>query len=147
MRKLILAGIVTAAVALFVYGRHDVSPSSSTTESAPLGPDSTLANAFANQTSNVQVEGRGAVVKVLPDDNDGSRHQRFIVRLASGQTILVAHNIDLGARISSLKDGDDVTFSGEYEWSPKGGIVHWTHRDPDGRHQAGWIEHNGQVFQ
>ena len=145
MRKLLLPAIVAAAIALFGYGR-DVSPPSST-EPAPLGTDSTLANAFANQASSVQVEGRGAVVKVLPDDNEGSRHQRFIVRLASGQTILVAHNIDLAARISSLKEGDHVAFSGEYEWNPKGGIVHWTHHDPDGRHQAGWIKHDGQVFQ
>ena len=147
MRKLLLPAIVAAAVAVFAYSRHDAPSFSPGAEPASVGADSALATAFANQTSNIQVEGKGSVVKVLPDDNDGSRHQRFIVRIASGQTILVAHNIDLAPRIPSLAEGDAVAFSGEYEWNPKGGIVHWTHHDPEGRHQAGWIKHNGQVFQ
>ncbi|MBA2590746.1 MAG: DUF3465 domain-containing protein, partial [Gammaproteobacteria bacterium] len=68
-------------------------------------------------------------------------------RLSSGQTILIAHNIDLAPRVSSLNEGDVVSFSGEYEWNPKGGVVHWTHRDSDGRHSAGWIKHDRQAFQ
>ncbi len=84
---------------------------------------------------------------MLPDDNDGSRHQRFIVRLDSGQTILIAHNIDITPRISPLSAGDTLEFSGEYEWNSKGGVVHWTHRDPAGRHPAGWLKHNGKTFQ
>lgn len=87
------------------------------------------------------------MTRVLPDDNDGSRHQRFIVRLDSGQTILIAHNIDIAPRIASLNAGDAVDFNGEYEWNPKGGVVHWTHRDPAGRHPAGWLRHNGMTFQ
>lgn len=147
MRKLLLPAIVAAAVAVFAYNRHDAPSLSTGAASASVATDSVLATAFANQTSDIQVEGKGSVVKVLPDDNDGSRHQRFIVRLASGQTILIAHNIDLAPRVPSLTEGDNVSFSGEYEWNPKGGVVHWTHHDPDGRHQAGWIERNGQVFQ
>ena len=52
---------------------------------------------------------------MLPDDNDGSRHQRFILELGSGQHILVAHNIDLAPRAPVLKKGDDVAFFAEYE--------------------------------
>jgi cold shock CspA family protein len=52
--------------------------------------DTALSNAYENRTSNLQIEGGGRVVKLLSDDNDGSRHQRFIVRLTSGQTLLVA---------------------------------------------------------
>ena len=70
-----------------------------------------------------------------------------IVRLASGQRILIAHNIDLAPRVSPLREGDTVSFRGEYAWNPKGGVVHWTHHDPGGRHAAGWIRHEGQVFQ
>lgn len=147
MRKLLLPAIVAAAVAVFAYGRHDAFSFSTVAQSAPTAGDSVLAAAFANQASDIQVEGRGNVVKVLPDDNDGSRHQRFIVRLGSGQTLLIAHNIDLAPRIPALKEGDNVSFNGEYEWNQTGGVVHWTHRDPDGRHQAGWIEHSGQMFQ
>jgi len=106
-----------------------------------------IADAYRNRTSNLQVAGEGIVTKILSDDNDGSRHQRFILRLASGQTLLVAHNIDLAPRISLLREGDSVAFNGVYEWNPKGGVIHWTHHDPDRRHEPGWLKHNGKTYQ
>lgn len=109
--------------------------------------DQALARAFDDRQTGVQSEGEGVVVRVLSDDNDGSRHQRFIVRLASGQTLLIAHNIDLAPRIPALTEGDVVQFNGEYEWNSKGGVIHWTHRDPQGRHVAGWLKHNGRTYQ
>jgi len=109
--------------------------------------DAELSNAYESRTSNLQIEGGGKVVTLLPDDNDGSRHQRFIVRLYSGQTLLVAHNIDLAPRIHSLVAGDSIRFYGQYEWNEKGGVIHWTHNDPSGSHVAGWIEHNGRRYQ
>ena len=87
------------------------------------------------------------VTRILSDDAQGSRHQRFIVRLSSGQTVLVAHNIDLAPRVPGLKVGDIVEFSGEFEWNDKGGVVHWTHHDPSGSHPGGWLKHGGRVFQ
>jgi hypothetical protein len=105
-----------------------------------------IGRAFASRTSDVQVEGEGSVTRLLPDDLDGGRHQRFIVRLASGQTLLVAHNIDIAPRIDGLKEGDSVRFNGEYVWNEKGGVIHWTHHDPKGRHVAGWVKHNGKTF-
>ncbi len=109
--------------------------------------DAALENAFANRLSNLQIEGQGKVVKILPDDNNDSRHQRIIIRLESGQTLLLAHNIDLAQRIDTLRAGDIIAFYGEYEWNPKGGVIHWTHHDPQGRHPAGWIRHDGQTYQ
>ncbi len=108
--------------------------------------DAVLQQAFEQRRSDVQVEGEGRVVKTLPDDNKGSRHQRFILKTASGQTLLVAHNIDLAPKIKGLKKGDTVRFYGEYEWSEQGGVMHWTHHDPNGRHADGWLKHNGQVY-
>jgi len=112
-----------------------------------FGTDSAAASAFANHKSNIQIQGIGQVIKVLSDDNDGSRHQRFIIMLESGQTLLIAHNINLAERVASIQVGNTVEFSGEYEWNPQGGIIHWTHRDPQGRHDSGWIKHNGQIYQ
>ena len=111
------------------------------------GDDSPVGRAFKTRTSNVQVEGEGVVTRVLADDLDGSRHQRFILSLASGQTVLVAHNIDIAPRVSGLRKGDSVRFNGEYVWNEKGGTVHWTHHDPAGRHTAGWLKHNGRTYQ
>jgi hypothetical protein len=106
-----------------------------------------LEQAFEEQKSNIQVQGAGIVIKLLPDDLDGGKHQRFIIKLASGQTLLIAHNIDLAPRISLLHAGDLVSFSGEYEWNSQGGVIHWTHLDPNGRHIGGWIEHGGKLYQ
>lgn len=111
------------------------------------GSDEALARAFEQRTSNVQVDGQGVVRRVLSDDNDGSRHQRFVVALASGQTLLISHNIDLAPRVVGLRKGDVVSFSGEYEWNAEGGVIHWTHRDPGKRHPAGWIKHKGELYQ
>lgn len=97
--------------------------------------------------SGQQVQGSGTVVRVLSDDNDGDRHQRFILELGSGQTMLIAHNIDLAPRIESLRNGDTVAFYGEFETNPQGGVIHWTHHDPRGRHPAGWLEHDGRRYQ
>ncbi|EGR4163035.1 DUF3465 domain-containing protein, partial [Vibrio cholerae] len=105
--------------------------------------DAVLQQAYQSQQSDLQVQGFGQVVKVLPDDNDGSKHQKFILKLNSGQTLLVAHNIDLAPRIPNLKVGDSVEFYGEYEWNKKGGVLHWTHKDPQNRHAHGWLKHNG----
>lgn len=108
--------------------------------------ESSVSSAYQTRTSNVQVRSIGTVIKILADDNKGSRHQKFIVKLASGQTVLIAHNIDLARRINSINIGDSIEFYGEYEWNAKGGIVHWTHHDPAGRHKDGWLKHNGVLY-
>lgn len=114
---------------------------------AVSGSDEVLARAFEERERDLRVEGQGVVRKVLPDDARGSRHQRFILELGSGQTLLVAHNIDLAPRVAGLREGDEVLFSGEYEWNPEGGVIHWTHRDPRGRRTPGWLKHKGKVYQ
>ena len=97
--------------------------------------------------SGQQVRGSGRVIRILPDDNEGSRHQRFIIELSTGRTLLIAHNIDLAPRVASLQKGDMISFNGEYEWNDRGGVIHWTHHDPRGDHEAGWIRHNGRGYQ
>jgi len=92
------------------------------------------------------VESSGVVDRILEDDNDGRRHQRFILRLADGRTLLIAHNIDLAARIEPLQPGDIVGFRGQFETNPRGGVVHWTHHDPRGEHPGGWLEHEGKRY-
>lgn len=149
MKKLILiAVIVFAGYAGINQYVAPINPANVDVLSQPsISNDAEFASAFKSRTSNLQIGGRATVVKLLADDNNGNRHQRFIVRLDSGQTLLVAHNIDLAPRLYSLREGDSVNFYGQYEWNEKGGVIHWTHADPNGSHVAGWIEHNGQKYQ
>jgi hypothetical protein len=139
---------VLAVVILAPLGPvHGFQAAASAPTAAEERSDEILARAYRERSSNLQVEGRGEVVKVLADDHEGSRHQRFLLRLRSGQTLLIAHNIDLAPRIPAVKERDLVSFYGEYEWNAKGGVIHWTHRDPAGRHVAGWLKHRGRTYQ
>ena len=144
MKRMYIAALVVCS--LFWAG-GDVAAQSRGQKRGRAGDDDAVGRAFKTRASGVQVEGEGVVARVLADDTKGSRHQRFIVRLASGQTVLIAHNVDIAPRVAGLEEGDSVRFYGEYVWNGKGGTVHWTHRDPDGRHVAGWLKHNGRTYQ
>jgi hypothetical protein len=144
------AGLLLAA--MFVAACGGLVPAGSTT--LPVGAsgalsahDDLLAQAFAERYLDLQVEGEGTVVRLLSDDTQGGRHQRFILELASGQTLLVTHNIDVAPRVASLEVGDPVWFRGVYEWNDQGGLIHWTHGDPSGSHEAGWIRHEGTTYE
>jgi len=113
----------------------------------PTASQNNIVQIIAQQQSDIQVEVSGTVIKLLRDDLEGSRHQKFIIKLTSGHTILVSHNIDLAPRIEALQQGDDVSVYGEYEWNNKGGVIHWTHHDPDKKHIDGWIRHQGSQYQ
>lgn len=145
MKKLSLIVIVIAALGYGYSIYH--SPSNSSAGLTSSSSQTTLKSAFQNRESNLQVTGEGTVVRILPDDLEGSRHQKFIIKLSSGQTLLIAHNIDLAPRINGLRAGDMVEFYGEYEWNSKGGVIHWTHHDPDGVHVGGWLKYDGRTYQ
>lgn len=109
------------------------------------GSDGQVLALFESGRSGDMVEVAGLVDALLSDDNDGSRHQRFIVRMASGHTLLIAHNIDLARRVP-LQVGDRVRVRGQYEWNEQGGVLHWTHDDPAGDRSGGWVEHEGNRY-
>ncbi|WP_151810109.1 DUF3465 domain-containing protein [Acinetobacter sp. TUM15366] len=107
----------------------------------------TIKAAYDRRQSNVQVHGSGRVKAILREDNDGTKHQKFILVLKNGLSILVAHNIDLAPKIDDLHKGDIVEFNGEYEYNEKGGVLHWTHHVQQNRHENGWLKHNGHIYQ
>ena len=144
---IILLGIVYVGFMQPEGGNPAIAEATRQATSARQHDAGTIADAFAQQQSNMQVQGQGIVIRVLKDDNDGHRHQRFILRLADGHTVLIAHNIDLAPRLDALKTGDTVEFFGEYEWNSKGGVVHWTHHDPRNSHPNGWLKHHGNTYQ
>ena len=112
----------------------------------PDAPGSaTVERLWREQRSGVWVEVEGVVDRLLADDLEGHRHQRFIVRLAGGHTLLVSHNIDLAQRVPAAT-GDRLAVLGVYEWNERGGVLHWTHHDPSGRRTGGWIRHRGTEY-
>lgn len=133
--------IAVAAGALLLH-RLDVVPAS------PAGGgdgEAAILQAFHQHTENLPVEVEGRVQRLLADDLTGSRHQRFILRLDGGHTLLVSHNIDLAQRIP-LRADDRVRVRGRYEWNERGGVIHWTHHDPQGRDPGGWIRLGDRTF-
>lgn len=161
MKKIALLAIL--AIVFFSLGRFSASPepainsgataSAKTNTPAPSADihvndgRAALADAYTRRLQDVPIQATGRVLKVLPDDNQGSRHQRFLLDSGLGHSLLVAHNIDLAPRIPDLQRGDTVQFKGEYVWNEKGGVIHWTHHDPDGRHPGGWLKHEGRTYE
>ena len=145
MKKNIL---ILLLVAISVYQAYEDKWSSKTDSfSQDKNTTTSLQFAFKNKRSDYQIQDTGIVIKVLPDDLRGSRHQKFLLKGKSGKTVLIAHNIDLAPKINNLRKGDSVSFFGEYEWNPKGGVVHWTHHDPKRNHISGWLKHSGKTYQ
>lgn len=111
----------------------------------PNNTSTSLQSLYANRQSGIWTGIQGTVKRTLADDNEGSRHQRFIVQDSDGSTVLVAHNNDLAERVP-LVAGDNVELYGRYEWNDKGGVLHWTHHDPNGTEPGGWIEYRGKRY-
>lgn len=104
-----------------------------------------MSEAFKKTDDGSWIEVSGFVRRLLSDDNEGSRHQRFIIDIGNRQTLLIAHNIDLAERIP-LGMGDRVRVRGMYEWNELGGLVHWTHHDPHGVETGGYVRYRTRVY-
>jgi len=144
-RLIVLLVIVAGG---YIYNNYiDQIPGTSVSGKISSDQNADINQAISNQQSGVQVEASGEVIKILPDDNQGSRHQRFLVKLPAGHVILIAHNIDLAPRIEDLNSGNPISIHGVFEWNEKGGLVHWTHHDPQGKHIPGKLIYQGRTYQ
>lgn len=153
MMRLLLVAAIAVTYTFYHFSSQDtvtsppVAKQVTVSMQAAAEANQRIEQAFRQREHNVAVQSAGVVAKVLADDNDGSRHQRFILKLDNEMTVLVAHNIDLALRLEGLKVDDEVEFNGIYEWNAKGGVIHWTHHDPRGRHAAGWLRHHDRLYQ
>lgn len=159
LKQIVMLAVVLAVAVTSYLGRETAPrPAAPPTErSSPRDPDvertqsplddSRLRAAISQRQRDVLVQGHGEVIKLLPDDHEGSRHQRILLRLPMGGTLLVAHNIDLAPRVADVQRGDTIEFQGEYIWNDRGGVLHWTHHDPAGRHPGGWLRHAGRTYE
>ncbi len=98
-----------------------------------------------NTHARFWLETQGEVIKLLKDDTKGTPHQKFLIKLAPDITLLVAHNTALAKR-APIHKGDQVKIRARYEWNNRGGVLHWTHDDPKGKQEGGWIYANGKYY-
>ncbi|MFZ1386729.1 MAG: DUF3465 domain-containing protein [Thiolinea sp.] len=155
VRNLIMIALLIAAAAWQYFsgniGQQTTKPTttpSSATTSKPLDQSKTIAQlrqAANDPNAKFWTNIQGSVIKNLKDDNEGDRHQKFLVQVANDLTLLVSHNIDVASRVP-VREGDTVKIKGEYVWNNRGGVIHWTHHDPKGRKAGGWIEVNGTRY-
>lgn len=102
--------------------------------------------AAVNGRRNINfVEATGMlVVETLPDDRQGLQHQKFVVQLTSGATMLAVYNLDMeGCTYIPVKKGDRVAMGGEFKWTSQGALLHWLHYDPSQRRPDGYVQLNG----
>ncbi len=146
--KFIYLLLVACIIMLACEQQDDTSNLSSNNNitDSTLTPLSVIEEAFLNNQSNIQVKQVGTIISILSDDTVGDCHQRIIVQLLNMQTLLIAHNIDIALRIPNPVKGKKLKFHGEYEWNSKGGVIHWTHKDPNGIHINGWLEYEGLIY-
>lgn len=113
----------------------------------PQPDDAAIVQDFQTHRSQVEVTADATVIQVLPDRTGPSGpHERFIIKLTSGDlTLLVEHNLSIGTR-APVTVGDHVIVHGEYIWNSQGGLIHFTHHDPEGKHEGGFIQDNGTTF-
>jgi hypothetical protein len=141
IRNRVLPLLVIVALAVYqYYHQEDIR-----VDGADATGNGTVQAAFAAQRSGVWLEAQGQVARILSDDNEGSRHQRFVLELDDGHSVLVAHNIDLAERVP-LARNDLISLRGRYEWNARGGVIHWTHHDPDGRGPGGWVKSGSETY-
>ncbi len=108
-------------------------------------------DAWRSGTSHVEVTVGGVVARVL-GTRVGRRgaHEGFLLHLSGadgrGLTVRVEDNVDLTGPIP-LREGESVEVRGEYIFDARGGIVHYTHRDPRGHHLSGYVLADGKFYQ
>ncbi|MEA2636128.1 MAG: hypothetical protein QOH92_2895 [Chloroflexota bacterium] len=109
--------------------------------------DAAIVSDFHNHRSNVEVTADGTIVRLLADRTSSTgTHEQFILKLSSGDlTIEVEHNISIARRVPA-KEGDHVIIHGEYVWNAQGGLIHFTHHDPQGTHEGGYIVDGGTTY-
>ena len=147
--KLVLVAVVALGAALFGRHLHFGEPGGRSAETGLQAAASAVERApdLSREASGTALRVAGHVQRLLADDRDGSPHQRFIIVTDSGISLLIAHNIELAPRLDGIAVDDRVEVLGEYEWNEKGGLIHWTHKDPRGKHIAGYIDWQGRRYQ
>jgi hypothetical protein len=114
---------------------------------AVISDNTAAQRAFERHADGMELTITGTVDRVLSDQNGPSGpHERFIVRLADvSMTVLIEHNLSIAPRVP-VAAAEAVVVHGEYVWNDQGGLVHFTHHDPDRSHEGGYIVYGGKRY-
>lgn len=108
--------------------------------------DSDIVRAVNDRRRVNYVEGGSmTVTKVLPDDEDGRKHQKWVVRLSNGNTMQAVYNSDMCPEVP-VKVGDVIAMGGMFLWTNSGPMLHWLHHDPRGNRPDGYVYVNGKYY-
>lgn len=110
--------------------------------------DAAVCAAYSAQRSHVEVVADGPVTRLFGvREGRSSPHEGFLMRLASGCSLIVRVEVNTVFTGSfPLSTGERVIVKGEYEYYSSGGVIHWTHHDPRGRHENGYIDAGGTLY-
>jgi hypothetical protein len=96
---------------------------------------------------------KGTVVELLPEDNIGLTHQKFMFKITGGQNgkyngkvVIVAHNTEIAPHVP-LKIGSMPEIKGDLLTGESPMVLHWTHKDPSHKHPDGYIKLTDQFYQ
>ena len=144
-RKSIVAGVLSvAAIALLgfsIAGRFWQAPSSYNPEPG----FKVLADAYLNKESGMVAEIQGRITRLIMDQEEPAREQKFVITAINGQSLLVTHDLSKSEEVP-VAVGDTVMVRGEYVWTEPGGKLVWTTRDAGFGDRHGWIEHKGKRY-
>ncbi len=113
---------------------------------ASVTNDSQIVAFQSEHRMNTEVTGKVRVYKLLREDDEGLKHERFLVMLSDGTTVLVAHSLDKAPPVP-VSPEDEIIIHGEYVWNAKGGVIHWTHHSDTPKHEGGWIDFKGKRYE
>ena len=108
-----------------------------------------ICGAYAGQLTDGEVVGEGTVHGILGTRRGPSgEHEGFLLQLDGDCDLVlkVETNTDITGPVP-LHEGERVTVKGVYIFNAMGGLIHWTHHDPRGRHDNGYVLADGKLYQ
>ncbi|CAN5587272.1 hypothetical protein BH11CYA1_BH11CYA1_24920 [soil metagenome] len=108
--------------------------------------DTQIIQAQSQQARKVELTVTAPIEKLLREEDYREPHQRFLLALSNGTSVLVANDLEYGT-FAPVQAGNIVRIKGEYIWNERGGVLHWTHKSDEPRHESGYIDFNGMRYQ
>jgi len=130
-----------------IFKRQNQRPKESVVDQNVSNGESDLVRAIQNRRQVNFLEAQNLkIVKVLPEDRNGLKHQLFIAELINtGYKVTLVYNLDMCERVPA-REGDVVAAGGMFLWTSQGPMLHWLHHDPRGNRPDGYIELNGKFY-